>query len=197
MAWAYIRTSQLSPKLTTAQQQNNALIITNYFRQRGWTDNAIAAMLGNMDVESNGLNPNQFENGFPVGTASGGFGLVQWTPRTKYSNWAGADWESNYDKQLQRIQYELDNPGTQWSWRPGYTPYITFEQFAVSTDTVDYLTGAFLYFYEGPLDPGASIAWRRSLANNWYTFISGVPPTPIGNLPVWLLFKLRWQNKGR
>ena len=196
MAWESIWTSALSPKLTVAQQQNNATIITQYFRAQGWTDNAIASMLANMDAESNGLNPAQTQNGFPAGSASGGFGLVQWTPRTKYSDWAGADWQTNFDKQLQRIMYELNN-GLQWQWRPGYTQYISFYDFTRSNDSLDYLTGAFLYYYEGPGDPAATIGYRRSRAAYWYQYITGIAPGPAGNLPIWLLFKLRWNNTKR
>lgn len=196
MAWESIWTSALSPKLTEAQQQNNATIITQYFRAHGWTDNAIASMLANMDAESNGLNPAQTQNGFPAGSASGGFGLVQWTPRTKYSDWAGADWQTNFDKQLQRIMYELNN-GLQWQWRPGYTQYISFYDFTRSNDSLDYLTGAFLYYYEGPQDPAATIGYRRSRAAYWYQYITGIAPGPAGNLPIWLLFKLRWNNSKR
>ena len=196
MAWESIWTSALSPKLTEAQQQNNATIITQYFRAQGWTDNAIASMLANMDAESNGLNPAQTQNGFPAGSASGGFGLVQWTPRTKYSDWAGADWQTNFDKQLQRIMYELNN-GLQWQWRPGYTQYISFYDFTRSNDSLDYLTGAFLYYYEGPGDPAATIGYRRSRAAYWYQYITGIAPGPAGNLPIWLLFKLRWNNTKR
>lgn len=196
MAWESIWTSALSPKLSEAQQQNNATIITQYFRAQGWTDNAIASMLANMDAESNGLNPAQTQNGFPAGSASGGFGLVQWTPRTKYSDWAGADWQTNFDKQLQRIMYELNN-GLQWQWRPGYTQYISFYDFTRSNDSLDYLTGAFLYYYEGPADPAATIGYRRSRAAYWYQYITGIAPGPAGNLPIWLLFKLRWNNTKR
>lgn len=192
--WASIRTSALSPKLSEAQQQNNVTIITQYLRSIGWTDNAIAATLANMDAESNGLNPAQFQNGYPVGTESGGFGLVQWTPRTKYSDWAGSDWESNFDKQLLRIKYELDN-NLQWQWRPGYTQYISFYDFTRSSDSLDYLTGAFLYYYEGPADPEGTIAYRRSRAAYWYQYITGIAPGPSGNLPIWLLFKIRWKGR--
>ena len=154
------------------------------------------AGLNVMDAESNGLNPAQTQNGFPAGSASGGFGLVQWTPRTKYSDWAGADWQTNFDKQLQRIMYELNN-GLQWQWRPGYTQYISFYDFTRSNDSLDYLTGAFLYYYEGPGDPAATIGYRRSRAAYWYQYITGIAPGPAGNLPIWLLFKLRWNNTKR
>ena len=187
MAWWAKRTAA-PPGITTAQQENNVNIIAAYFRGQGWTDNAIAAMLGNMQVESY-LNPRQFEIGYNY-SASHGFGLVQWTPRTKFSNWAGSDWETNYDKQLQRISYELAN-GLQWTWNVS----MSFSDFAHSTYSVDYLTEVFCRNYENPLDWTASISIRRTYANNWYTYL-GNNPTPLMNLPIWLLFKIRWQNKG-
>lgn len=185
-SWVARRT-QADPNMTQAEQENNALIIAAYFRGIGWTDNAIAAMLGNMQVESF-LNPQQFEMGFNF-SAEQGFGLVQWTPRTKFSDWAGADWETNYNKQLLRIKYELDN-GLQWI----YNINMSFAAFSVSTQTVDYLTEVFLRNYENPRDWTASITQRRTNANNWFTFL-GNNPTP--KLPIWLLFKIRWNyNKG-
>ena len=190
--WAAYVTNQIPP-ITTAEQEQNVRNLAAYFRSRGWTDNAIAAMCGNMQTESY-LNPGQYQHGYPVGTASGGFGLVQWTPRTKFSDWAGASWESDFDLQPARIQYELEN-GLQWQYREGYTQYISFADFAVSTDSVDYLTGAWLYYYEGPADPAASITLRRQQAAQWYTFL-GNTPTPSLNIPIWMLFKIRWKRRG-
>ena len=181
------RRTQANPNMTQAEQENNVLIIAAYFRGIGWTDNAIAAMLGNMQVESF-LNPAQFEMGYNF-SAERGFGLVQWTPRTKFSDWAGADWETNYNKQLSRIKYELDN-GLQWI----YNINMSFAAFSVSTQTVDYLTEVFLRNYENPRDWTASIAQRRTNANNWYTFLGN---NPTHRIPIWLLFKIRWNyNKG-
>lgn len=190
--WASYVTN-LVPPITSAEQEQNVLNLASYFRSRGWTDNAIAAMCGNMQTESY-LNPGQYQHGFPVGTASGGFGLVQWTPRTKFSDWAGAAWESDFDLQPARIQYELEN-GLQWQYREGYTQYISFADFAVSTASVDYLTGAWLYYYEGPADPAASITLRRQQADRWFTFL-GNTPTPSLNIPIWMLFKIRWKRRG-
>lgn len=183
------RRTQANPNMTQAEQENNALIIATYFRGIGWTDNAIAAMLGNMQVESF-LNPAQFEMGYNF-SASHGFGLVQWTPRTKYSDWAGADWETNYDEQLTRIKYELDN-GLQWT----YNVNMSFAAFSTSTLSTDYLTEVFCRNYENPLDWSASITQRQTNSENWFTFL-GNTPTPGGKPPIWLLFKIRWNfNKG-
>lgn len=189
MGWIAYDTAQF-PNMTESRKENNVNIIANYFRQRGWTDNAIAGLCGNMEIESQ-LNPGQFEIGHNYSSAYG-FGLVQWTPRTKYSDWAGSDWRSNYDKQLQRIKYELDN-NLQWIPVSSYG-YMTFAQYTQSTATPEYLVMAFEYSYER----GTPFQTQReAAARKWYDYLVNVPPTPIGNLPVWLLFKLRWQNKGR
>lgn len=186
MAWYTVNTDA-NPNMTTAQQENNVNIIAAYFRGHGWTDEAIAAMLGNMQVESF-LNPGQYEMGYNY-SSSHGFGLVQWTPLTKFSSWAGTGWQTAYDKQLQRIEYELQN-GLQWT----YNINMSFADFSVSTYSVDYLTEVFCRNYENPLDWTASIALRRTYANNWYTYL-GNNPSP--QIPIWMLFKLRWNNGGR
>lgn len=194
-AWAGIRTNQASSASgwSEAQKQNNALIINDYFHTlNGWTVNAVAGMLGNMEVESY-INPGQTEIGYPVQTTSGGFGLVQWTPRTKYSDWAGADWETNFDKQLQRILYEYNGGYEQWnSARVGG---VTFAQWARTTNTPAWACDIFQRAYEQP----QTITDRSALANKWYQYLTGeTPPVPVtGNLPVWLLFKIRWDGGTR
>ena len=64
--------------LSLSEMQNNVDIIHYFFRSAGWTDNAIAAMLGNMQSEST-INPGIWEGLDPY---AGGYGLVQWTPYT-------------------------------------------------------------------------------------------------------------------
>ena len=187
MSWYAVDTDQ-NPNMTNAQQEQNVLMIAAYFRSLGWTDNAIAGMCGNMEIESF-LNPGQFEIGHNY-SPSYGFGLVQWTPYTNYSSWAGSDWRTNYNKQLQRIKYEFDN-GLQWIPVASYN-YMTFAQYSQSTATPEYLAMAFEYSYERGTPMQTQ---RETAARKWYTFLSGTP-TP-GNLPIWLLFKLRWNNGGK
>lgn len=168
---------------TTEQQQNNAREIWGYFQNRNWTLEAVSGMLGNMEVESH-INPGQWEEAYPI-YGAGGFGLVQWTPWSKFSEWAGAGWESNYIKQLDRIQYELDND---LQWIPvAQDGYMTFQQFTQSTRTPGDLAMVFERGYERgtPLEET-----RRANANKWYEYLGGVGPlTP--KVPVWLLFKLK------
>ena len=184
------------PGLTLAQRQNNAMIITGFFRDLGWTDNAIAGMLGNMDVESY-LNPGQFQNGYPMTYESqGGFGLVQWTPVSKFASWAGQYWQSDYNRQLYRIRAEWQGIYQQWVPRAGYT--MTFMEYSRSTDTPASLAMAFFWCYEygTPLE-----SQRTAAANYWYEYITGTPAPPLPpdpvytSLPKWLFCKIVLTNR--
>ena len=59
MAWEAVWTNQLGA-LTLAQQTNNSNIIYYHFHDQGWEDMPIAAMLGNMHIESQ-MNPAQWD----------------------------------------------------------------------------------------------------------------------------------------
>ena len=114
--WAVSETGGIG----SAGMANNAEIIRGYFSNNGWTMNAIAAIVGNMQVES-GINPGRWEND-DVGNLSGGFGLVQWTPATKLRDWIDSTYGGDYtngDYQLDRIIYELEN-GLQYSPAKGF-----------------------------------------------------------------------------
>lgn len=87
--------------LTESQMQGNALEVYNFFSARGWTLNAIAGMLGNMERESN-INPGLWQS-LNYGNYSGGYGLVQWTPATNYTDWASANGYSITDPQGQMM----------------------------------------------------------------------------------------------
>ncbi len=157
--------------LTMEEMQNNAQLVFAYFWNRGWTLNAIAGMLGNMESEST-INPGIWE-GLIAGNLDGGYGLTQWTPATKYIDWAGADYE-NGDKECSRIQWERDNE-QQWGIEPEYP--ITFKQFSTSTESPEYLAYAFLYNYEKPGD------WnqpnRQTQARYWFDYLGGGIPCKI------------------
>lgn len=166
--------------LSLSEMQNNADIIHYFFRAAGWTDNAIAAMLGNMQSEST-INPGIWEGLVPY---DGGYGLVQWTPYTNYSNWAGDGWQDNGQKEMERIIYELNN-GLQWYATTKYD--MSFEDFTTSQDTPSYLAQVWLYNYERPQVKPQPI--RSTRANYWYEYITGQEPLQPTNVPIWLLFK--------
>lgn len=176
--------------LNETEMQGNALAIVLYFNARGWTKNAIAAMLGNMESEST-INPGIYE-GLDSTSTTNGFGLVQWTPNTKYKTWAdangyGADYGNIYG-QLARIQYELDN-GLQWIPTDAYP--MSFYTFTRSTASVETLAQAFLHNYERP----ASLDQpnRSTQARKWYDFFYNetLPPVAPPTNPL----KLKSMNK--
>lgn len=170
--------------LSRAEMEGNAEIIATYFRAIGWTDNAIAAMLGNMQSEST-INPGIYE-GLNSSSTTNGFGLVQWTPNTKYKTWADANgYGSDYGDiigQVYRIKYELEN-GLQWIATEKYP--LSFADFSQSNKTPEYLAQAFLYNYERPasLDQPS----RSTQARKWFNFITEVesnPGNPVTPSPV-------------
>lgn len=175
--------------LTAAETAGNAQEVANIFLAWGWSQNAIAAMLGNMQGES-GINPGIWENLDPY---NGGYGLTQWTPYTKLSTWAeglGYSWIDNGPTQCKRIDYESQN-NLQWFYNSeiGMAPPITFTQFSVSTLPLNDLTNYFLWFYEHPADPWAGTqAVRQGYAQHWYNTLDW---SGGGTIPVWMLFKIK------
>lgn len=195
MAWQAVWTNQLDA-LTNSQREDNVDIIYAYFNALGWTINPIAAMLGNMHLESQ-LNPAQWENGYPIyNPGNTGFGLSQWTPWTKIRDAIGSDWETNYTAQLDRINYEAqpENQGLQWIPVSRYESY-TFQQFAHdTTHSLQWLVECYEYSYERG-DP--AIATRLSYAQHWLAYMQTHPPGPgpgptptiRTGMPVWMMCK--------
>lgn len=203
MAWSAVYTNQLNA-LTQTQMEGNVDIIYAYFHNLGWNDMPIAAMLGNMQVESQ-MNPAQWENGYPVeNPGNTGFGLSQWTPWSKIRDWitnnVGTDWRTDYNAQLQRIQWEADPahqgniiPDGQWIPVSAYNNY-TFQQFAHdTTHTLRWLVECYELSYERGTP---MFDTRTAYAQSWYNYIQSgptppTPPTPMGRIkvPVWMMLK--------
>lgn len=158
-----------SNALTQAQMEVNATYIYSYLTSKGWTVNSIAAMLGNMQAEST-INPGRWQ-GNNVGGGPA-YGLVQWDPFSKYTNWAtsnGFSDPSEMDSNLARIMYELDQgEGYQWITTSSYP--ISFEEFTTSNKSISYLTTAFLKNYERA--SVERLEERIEYANNWYSFLA-------------------------
>ena len=144
--------------LSEAQSLENAQLVANHFKGSDWTKESISALVGNMRHESS-VNPNMYEYG-KEWADDWGFGLVQWTPRSKYWDWAVANGlpPREGDSQLARIDYEVDN-NIQWvanghANRYGYSDKydFSFADFRTNSQglTVEQLTEAFMWNYEGP-----------------------------------------------
>jgi murein DD-endopeptidase MepM/ murein hydrolase activator NlpD len=150
----------------------NAQYILDYLTSRGWTENAVAGMLGNMQTEST-INPAIWQN-LDAGNTALGFGLVQWTPATKYFDWCQANGltPAEMDSNLKRIEWEVEN-NQQWISTGDYP--LSFQEFKISTDTPEYLGQAFLRNYERPADQTQPD--RSTQARYWYdTLTTGNPP---------------------
>ena len=130
---------------------------------------------GNMQSESS-INPGRWQSDVvaPSDPTYAGYGLVQWTPYTKYTNWVVGD-PSTIDNNISRIIYEVEN-NVQWIATTEYN--YSFREFTQSTDRAFNLGMAFLANYERPLEPDQPI--RGTQAEYWYQFLGGItpPPTP-------------------
>ncbi len=157
--------------LSKSEMRVNAQYILSFLRARGWTKQSVCGMLGNMEIEST-INPGLWQ-GLKEGDFKVGFGLVQWTPATKYIDWATQEGLSydDIDGQLKRILYEVyANPGVQWIKTSNYN--ITFSEFTQSTRSPDYLARAFVYNYERPLAKYRREELRAENAEYWYNTLT-------------------------
>jgi len=156
--------------LTSAEMKVNAEYIYTFLTANDWTKNAICGVLGNMQSEST-INPGIWQ-GLEEGNLTGGFGLVQWTPATKYLNWCTANnlIYDEMDSNLRRILYEVEN-NLQW-----VHPTMTFLEFTQSTETPYTLAMLFLAHYERPANPDQP--WRGEQAEYWNLNLGDIP-TPI------------------
>lgn len=158
--------------LTQGEMESNAKEIYTYLSDKGWTINAISGLLGNMQREST-INPGLWQS-LKEGNYSGGYGLVQWTPATKYTNWAKANGYDIGDGTVQLYWIDQLSESTgEWIKTSAYN--LTWSQFKTSTETPEYLASAYLKNFEraGVEEEEA----RRQYARSWYDFLeSGVEP---------------------
>lgn len=152
--------------LTESESLNNAQEVANHFGQ-DWAPESISALCGNMRHESS-INPDMYEYGY-AWEDDRGYGLVQWTPRSKYWDWAVANSlpPREGDSQLARIDYEVEE-NIQWIPISDYG-YMTFAEFRSNSGgwSVNYLTEAFCWSYERPNQQAGeeSMPDRQAFAN--------------------------------
>lgn len=180
----WIATDQYLPQ---NNRDDNAILIANYLTGLGWTREAVAGILGNMDVEST-MNPALIENrGYHtlidnntcLGVSSNlGVGLVQWTGDTttppvgqKLASFAiryNMNW---YDGACQcfRLQRECDTDiqfdhgtvdGEQWDW----------QIFIASNEQPEQLAKVWWMLYERG---GSDLVTRQQKARYYYDIIPG------------------------
>ncbi len=196
-----------SGSLTQAEMENNADIIINTYRLRGYPNEVIASLLGNFQNES-GINPLREEVG-----GGGGFGLIQWTPKQVLINnmqTVGLSPYTNGDNQTELVLMELyPNFGVN-SWytteafiSPYYDSGATKEMIGVSGNdylnnvkgfSIEDLTTLYMVGRERPsYNPNINhIAKRKTDALNWYTYMGGKPkPSERKKLPIYMMLRRR------
>lgn len=162
--------SEYKRYLSEEEALKNAQKVAYHFYGTDWSPEAISALCGNMKHEST-LNPDMYEHGYDW-SADRGYGLVQWTPRSKYWSWAeqnGLEPRSG-DSQLARIDWEVEN-NKQWIAKSSYNKmsFADFRQNKGNWD-VEYLTEAFTWSYERPATgPGnKSMPARKAFAKKCF-----------------------------
>lgn len=177
---------------------DNATLIYGTLASRGWTINAVSALLGNIDREG-AYNPWRWEGDVIQGAyGSSGYGLVQFTPGTKYIQDVNAKALSDYGPNFTGATSPKAADGNAQiifidehaDYYPTASYPLSYAEFKASEQTAEYLTRAWIYNYERPLDPSATIAARIAAANYWYEILSGItPPAPRRGFPVWLYYQ--------
>lgn len=182
----------------TTYQKHNVDKIVSVFRGLGWTDNAMAGMIGNMMYEScldpacvypkSGF-PNQgatledIQNSIAINYPSPAYGLVQWKGTTStpppgnqlvsYAIRHDTEWYDG-DIQMERLTWEYNEPA---KFHPQTVDgvYWTFASYASSTESPEQLAKVWMVCYEGTY---SKVPERKSNAYNWYQYIHGSSPEP-------------------
>ena len=176
------------------EQKHNVDKIYTIFHALGWTDNAIAGMLGNMQVES-GLDPAcsypkigntmaDIDNTHAENYPDNAYGLVQWKGRGSvdpdnnqlvgYAIRYGYEWYDG-DIQMNRLTWEYQTPA-KFHNQTVDGVYYTFSSYASSTSSPSVLAKAWMVCYEGTY---SVLSNRQSNAEYWLTYIQSGPTPPI------------------
>lgn len=203
--------------LTQSEMENNADIVVEYYRNKRYDDNTIAALLGNMQAEST-INPNRYEGG--VGP---GYGLVQWTPQSNLidaCNTLGLSPYTDGSIQLNVIIHEiLNDPSSVAQWYSSRAFISNYYNSGATSDMIgitgsqfltnemgwspDKLAILFMAAYERPsYDPDVNhYKLRKEYALKWLEYMGGIPPTPIETKKIkkypWVIYSKKLRNKSQ
>lgn len=193
----------------------NALMAWGILNARGWSLLAFCGFWGNVGSES-GWNPWRWQSDIilPVGDSriqyqnAHAYGLAQWDPAAKYidggSGYSGygpnySDQTGSQNDGTAQVMF-LDDTAVssgQYFPNPNYNYQLTYAQYKAMQYpqySFEYAARAWFHNYErGTWDNNRTVSCEY-----FYNKLSGVtPPTPpTGNIPIWLLFKLKRRNEG-
>lgn len=201
--WNSAWTSQFWPlgAYNSAAVEENAQIAYNLLRADGWEHNPAIAVIGNLIHESTGINPGQWQGGY-FEDWSGGFGIAQWTPGTKVSNYIGSQAQGvvdDGDKQMDLLMHDWSQWSTIYLQPDGSSPYygltglpyITSQVDFAEDDTssVDDLTAVWMVCWERPAAQYAGLAARQQYAQYYDGRLV------YNEFPLWMYFQ--WDKKRR
>lgn len=190
----------------SVEAQENAVMIYNVLRGRGWTLPAVSGMLGNVEAES-GYNPWRWQSDYVVEygspmidvQAGHAYGLCQWDPAGKYIN-NGSSY-SGYGPNFSNLVGSITDGAAQMAYLDENADYystssypLSYAQYKaadISQYSIDYLARAWFYNFER----GTWSNNRVTAAEYWYTFLSGQPTG--SRIPIWLMFKLKERSENR
>ena len=172
----------------SVEADENALEICNILRARGWSDNAIAGVLGNMQHEGV-MNPWQWEGDTPLAStdiwdiehAAKGYGLTQFTPSGKYINSPYAQATAGYGPKFSDTQGSTLDGASQVVFVDEHADYyptsyfpISYAQFKVFTGTPAQAAEIWWRNYERSAAPTFPTI-RATSADYYYNLITGSP----------------------
>lgn len=203
-----------------ANAENNAFMVWAFFTEKGWSDKAIAALLGNMSVEST-LNPALHERPTSEAVGHNGRGLVQWTSASGDSqnplytvmqavfgtknNWRNGNnqceclYAEHQQSNYAQGRPDAKNWGIERQWYNTTLYPVTFYDWAHDqTHSITYLVQVLMANYLRPGSMTASLARRVKNADYYYSKMqswSPVRPPSYNSVPIWLLFLMARANR--
>lgn len=188
--WTDQYPSEYGWSLYGPEQTQNAQEIAQYLVNNGVNQDSAYAILGNMTVESF-LNPGIWQYHSGVWVSANSFGLAQWDPSTKYSDYLTQQGLTVNQENMENGYYQLDfllQDSAQWStshvdmntgWSNDYQVYVpiypTMQDFFTDTQaSVSAKTLAWMVYWERPsYDPNINhMTDRIDYATHWSGSIS-------------------------
>lgn len=168
---------------------NNALLVYAILSEKGWTLNAISAILGNIGAES-GYNPWRWQSDIEgTLTTERGYGLVQFSPGNKYISDARAKVLEGYAPHYADHVGSQSDGTAQMIYVDLYADYyatsshpLSYSEFKASTDTPEELAETWFYNYERSSHT-ETIPARQNNAKYWYNKLGGITPPPVPPTP--------------
>lgn len=188
---------------TSYEAQDNAVMTYQVLSAKGWTLQAVSGLLGNIEVES-GYNPWRWQGDIVLSStdteamqsSAHGYGLLQYTPASKYNLSSYAHGLRGFGPNYSNVSGSTNDGTAQLIFcnnSEGYYPTtqypMTYDDYKRSTADAADLATVWLYNYERPLDPSATVNARREAATYWYNVLKNVDLVVHKTMPVWMMLR--------